>query len=156
MRKNVFGRKFKRTSNQRKGLFRSLMYAMILNGRIKTTEAKAKSIKGALEKLVTKAKNKGEGARNDLMRDLVQHDMVDKLITNIAPRFATRPGGYTRILRVGSRRKDNTAMVLLEWVDGEIITGEVVSVVVPKKDKKVVKEKPAKEEKKPVKKAAKK
>lgn len=150
MRKKVFGRKFSRTSNQRKGLFRSLMHAMILHGRIKTTEAKAKAIKGQLEKMVTKAK-KGLTAENDLMRDLVQHDMVEKLISNIAPRFMTRPGGYTRILRLGSRKKDNTAMVMLEWVEQEIITGEVV--VAPKKEKKVkvIKEKAVKEEKKPTK-----
>lgn len=153
MRKKVFGRKLKRTSNQRKGLFRSLMHAMILHGRIKTTEAKAKAIKGELEKLVTKAK-KGVVAENDLMRDLVQHDMVEKLITNIAPRFTTRPGGYTRILRLGSRKKDNTAMVLLEWVEQEIITGEVMPAV--KKEKKVKrakveKTKPVKVEKKPIK-----
>ena len=157
MRKKVFGRKFSRTSNQRKGLFRSLMYAMILHGRIKTTEAKAKAIKGQLEKMVTKAK-KGLTAENDLMRDLVQHDMVEKLISNIAPRFVGRPGGYTRILRLGSRKKDNTAMVMLEWVEQEIVTGEVV--VAPKKEKKVkvVKEKTVKEEKNPakVKKTAKK
>ena len=127
------------------------MHAMILHGRIKTTEAKAKAIKGQLEKLVTKAKNKGKEAENDLMRDLVQHEMVEKLISNIAPRFTARPGGYTRILRLGSRKKDNTAMVMLEWVEQEIITGEVVAT--PKKEKKVkvTKEKTVKEEKKPAK-----
>jgi large subunit ribosomal protein L17 len=148
MRKRVFGRKLKRTSNQRQGLFRSLMHAMILHGRIKTTEAKAKAIKGQLEKLVTKAKNKGKEAENDLMRDLVQHEMVEKLISNIAPRFTTRPGGYTRILRLGSRKKDNTAMVMLEWVEQEIITGEVVVASKKEKKVKVIKEKIVKEEKK--------
>ena len=115
------------------------MHSMILHGKINTTEAKAKSIKGALEKLVTKAKNKGEEARNDLMRDLVQHEMVDKLIKDIAPRFKERPGGYTRILRVGNRLKDNSPRVILEWVESSILVGEVVGSTKPQKKAKVKK-----------------
>jgi large subunit ribosomal protein L17 len=68
MRKKVFGRQFKRTTNQRKALFKSLTQALVLHGRIKTTEAKAKSIKGEVEKLITYAKNKKENAPQNLQR----------------------------------------------------------------------------------------
>ena len=141
MRKRVVGRKFKRTANQRKALLKSLVHSMILVGRIKTTEAKAKAIKAKVEKLVTKARNKGEEARNDLLRDLANHDIVEKLISNIAPRFKERTGGYTRILRLGRRVKDNSPMVLLEWVESEIIIGESVVNTSSKKDKKEKKKK---------------
>lgn len=141
MRKRVFGRKFKRTANQRKALLKSLVHSMILVGRIKTTEAKAKAIKAKVEKLVTKARNKGEEARNDLIRDLANHDIVEKLISNIAPRFKDRTGGYTRILRLGRRVKDNSPMVLLEWVESEIIIDQTVDANSNKKDKKEKKQK---------------
>lgn len=117
MRKKNFGRHFKRTTNQRKGLFRSLMNSLILNERIKTTEAKAKSIKSEVEKLVTKAKNDGEAGKNILLSHLPNEDVVNKLIAEIAPRFKERPGGYTRILRLEKRLKDNSQMVLIEWVE---------------------------------------
>lgn len=137
MRKKIFGRRFKKDVNQRKALFRSLMHALIINEKIKTTEAKAKSIKGEIEKLVTKAKNKGDVAKNVLLSHLANEEMVDKLINEIAPRFKERPGGYTRILRLEKRLKDNSQMVILEWVE----KGSVVVVSSKNKNKRVKKEK---------------
>lgn len=162
MRKRIIGRKLKRTANQRKGLFRSLMSSLILNERIKTTEAKAKSVKGEIEKLVTKAKNKGEIARNVLLSHLPDEKVVEKLLVDIAPRFKERPGGYTRILRLEKRLKDNSQTVLLEWVEKGSITTVVANpnkrvkkekTVKPKKVKEAPKK--AKEEKKEDKKAKK-
>ncbi len=115
MRKRVFGKKLKRTTNQRKALFRSLTQALVLHGRIKTTEAKAKSIKGEVEKLITYAKNNKDNAPHYLQRHVDAKTAAG--IIKIAPVFANRPGGYTRIIRVGSRTKDNAAMVLLEFVE---------------------------------------
>lgn len=152
MRKRYFGRKFKKDTNQRKALFRSLIRSMVLNDRIETTEAKAKAIKGELEKIVTKAAKQGEAARNTLRSRLVQEPLVDKMISEIGPRFANRPGGYTRIVRLGSRLKDNSEMVLLEWVE----VGEKVSVVTNKKAEKKAKKDEKKKDvsvEKPVKKA---
>lgn len=117
MRKRIFGRRLKRDTNERKALFRSLMGSLVLHGRIRTTEAKAKSIKGELEKLVTIAKNKEENARNLLMSRLVNTIVVEKVISEIAPKFAARPGGYTRIIRMGPRVKDGAKMVLMSWVE---------------------------------------
>ena len=137
MRKNVFGRKLRRTTNQRKGLFRSLMRSLVLEGRIKTTEAKAKSVKGEIEKLVTKAKNSGEEARRDILKYLPHEDVVSKIISEIAPLYKTRPGGYTRIIRLSSRKKDNAAMVMIEWVESGAVTGESAVSKTIKTEKKV-------------------
>ncbi len=116
MRKRVFGRQFKRDMNERKALFRSLMRELVLHGSIKTTEAKAKAIKGNIEKHVTKAKVKGEGALVHLQKDFT-HEVAHKIIRDIAPLFADRPGGYTRIIKLGNRVKDDARVVLLQWVE---------------------------------------
>lgn len=119
MKKNVFGRQFKRDKNQRTALFKGLMSALIINGRIKTTQEKAKAIKGEIEKLVTKSK-KGEVSRR-LLQKVLAPDLADKLIKEIGPRFSKRPGGYTRIIRIGRRVSDNASTVFIEWVEGEAV-----------------------------------
>jgi len=135
MKKKVFGRKFKKDVNQRKALFKNLMRSLILNEEIKTTEAKAKSVKGQVEKLVTIAK-KGESASYHLKKE-ISEDAVTKLIKEIGPRFASRPGGYTRIVKLGNRIKDNADMVMLEFVEkGEKIAPKKVKKSEVKKDKK--------------------
>lgn len=117
MKKQVFGRRLKRDINERKALFKSLMSSLVLQERIKTTEAKAKAIRARIEKLVTEAKKKGEQAAN-LFGLYLSPVAIDKLISDVAPRFEKRSGGYTRILRLGSRFSDNASMVLMEWVEG--------------------------------------
>ncbi|HRN96566.1 MAG TPA: 50S ribosomal protein L17 [Candidatus Levybacteria bacterium] len=155
MKKRIFGRRFKRDINQRKSLFRSLMRELVLQERIKTTEAKAKSIKAEIEKHVTKAKTHGEQARVHLQKTF-QHDVVEKLVTDLAPRFANRPGGYTRIVKLGNRTKDNASMVYIEWVEKSTIVVEPVSkkksktAVKKNKAEKVEAKAPVKEEKKKV------
>lgn len=115
MRKRVFGRKLKRTTNQRKALFKSLTDALVLHGRIKTTEAKAKSIRPSVEKLITTARKNDSNTLSSLLR-YVQLSTAERLIA-IAPVFIGRNGGYTRIIRVGGRQKDNAPMVLLEFTE---------------------------------------
>lgn len=116
MKKHVFGRHFKRDANERKALFKNLLTSLIIEERITTTEAKAKSIKGAADKLVTKAKKGGPDAFRSLAPD-IRYDAVTKLVNTIAPRFAQRQGGYTRIIKVGRRVADNAPQVIMEWVD---------------------------------------
>ena len=116
MRKNVFGRQFKRDANERKALFKNLLTSLVLEERIKTTPAKAKAIRGAADKLVTKAKKGGDEAFRALAPD-VNYNAVAKLVNDIAPRFVGRQGGYTRIIRVGRRIADNAPQVLMEWVE---------------------------------------
>ena len=115
MHKKVFGRQLKRDSNERKALFKGLMSSLVLHGRIQTTQEKAKSIKGQIEKLVTRAR-KGSGVFNSLQKYLTTPS-IKKLIEEVAPHFQNRPGGYTRIIRLGERFSDNASMVVLEWVE---------------------------------------
>ena len=116
MRKNVFGRQLKRDSNERKALFKGLASSLVLEERIQTTEQKAKSIKGQVERLVTKAKV-GDMNAERYIQPYLNADAVSKMMRDIAPRFKSRPGGYTRIIRMGRRLQDNASMVILEWVE---------------------------------------
>lgn len=115
MKKNVFGRQLKRDANERKALFKNLLTSLVLEERITTTPAKAKAIKAAADKLVTKAKKGGEDALRALAPD-IRHIAASKLIEQIAPRFMDRQGGYTRIIKVGRRVADNAPQVIMEWV----------------------------------------
>jgi len=135
MRKRVFGRQFNKDINQRKALFKGLMRSLALHEAIKTTESKAKAIRGEFESFITRAKD-GEDARYHLVKHLSE-DAVDRLIKDIAPRMKKRNGGYTRIIRLGARTKDNAEMVLLELVEkGEKI---IEKKKVERKEKKVSK-----------------
>jgi len=116
MRKNVFGRQFKRDVNERRALFKGLMSSLVLKERITTTEEKAKSIKSQVEKLVTKA-IKGDRHAESLIQPYLNAEAVKKMLTQVAPRFTKRPGGYTRIIKLGSRFSDNASLVMMEWVE---------------------------------------
>lgn len=130
MRKKVFGRKFKRDVNARKALFRSLVSSLILKERIQTTEAKAKAIKGDVDKLITKVKT-GKDPKSLLSGFLFPH-ALEKLVNDVAPRFKERQGGYTRILRVGKRFGDDASMVLMEWTTGPLPAKQVQKVKISK------------------------
>lgn len=116
MRKNVFGRQFRRDANERKALFKSLLSALVLEERIKTTEEKAKAIKGQADKLITLAHHHGKYASRWLQKYLTPK-AVEKLVAEIAPRFVNRQGGYTRFARTGNRVADNATMAYLEWTE---------------------------------------
>jgi large subunit ribosomal protein L17 len=116
MRKNVFGRQLKRDTNERKALFKTLLSSLVMYEAIQTTEAKAKAIKPAADKLITKAKKGGLHAYRLVEPDL-STEAAKKLLSAIAPRFSSRQGGYTRIIRVGNRVKDNAPKVILEWTE---------------------------------------
>ena len=115
MRHQVFGRKLNRDVKERKALFRSLVSALITKGKIKTTLAKAKAIRGLAEKLVTLAKKESSAGRMKLTSFLIKSDLVKKIIQDIAPKFLDRKGGYVRIRRIGQRIGDNAEEVFLEW-----------------------------------------
>lgn len=116
MKKRVFGRHLNRDTNERKALFKSLMTELVLHERITTTEAKAKAIRGQVEKLVTKAKNKGQQAEY-LLQPYVSAEAVKKLLNELGPRYADRPGGYTRTIKMGNRFYDNASVAIIEFVD---------------------------------------
>lgn len=133
MRKRVFGRQFNKDTNQRKALFKGLMRSLAMHEAIKTTESKAKAIRGEFESFITRAKD-GEAARYHLIKHLPE-ETVTRLIADIAPRMKERNGGYTRIIRLGTRTKDNAEMVILELVE----KGEKMVVKGTKSAKKTVK-----------------
>lgn len=117
MRHRVAGRKLGRNTGQRKGLFRSLAISLILNERVTTTEAKAKSIRPQVEKLVTLARDDTEHHRRLVASRLGNENAARKLFDVIAPRFDGQPGGYTRILKLGRRRGDAAPMALIEFIE---------------------------------------
>jgi large subunit ribosomal protein L17 len=109
--------KLSRDSAHRKSLMMNLSREVIDHERIQTTEAKAKAVKPELERLITLAKRGDQHARRQAMARLGQDKfIVYKLFEEIAPRYAERPGGYTRILKLGPRKSDSTEMVFLELV----------------------------------------
>ncbi|CAM4469466.1 MAG: 50S ribosomal protein L17 [Paenibacillus macerans] len=115
--------KLGRDSSARKALFRDLVTDLFLYERIQTTEAKAKEVRSIAEKLITKAKRGDLHARRQVAayvrRESIdgEQDAIQKLFTELAARYSGRPGGYTRILKLGPRRGDSAPMVYLELVD---------------------------------------
>src|SRR5436305_461883 len=110
-------RKLSRSASHRKALFMNLTREVIDHERIETTEAKAKAVKPEVERLITLAKRGDLHARRQALSALGQDKfVVYKLFEEIAPRYAERPGGYTRILKLGPRKSDATEMVYLELV----------------------------------------
>jgi len=116
MRHRVAGRRLNRSTGMRRALFRNLISELIRHERIRTTEAKARAIRGDAERIITLAKRGDLHARRQIMRTITDQSLVDKLFDEVAPRYVERPGGYTRMLKLGPRRGDAAAMVLLELV----------------------------------------
>ena len=119
MRHQRAGRKLGRDSAHRKALYSNLAGALIEHGRIKTTEAKAKAVKPFAEQMITLGKRGDLAARRKALSELRSQDVVAQLFSEVAPRFAERPGGYTRIVKLGQRQGDAAEMVYLELVDYE-------------------------------------
>src|SRR5207247_1113555 len=111
------GSKLGRDSAHRRALYSNLAGALIEHGRIKTTEAKAKAVKPFAEQMITLGKRGDLHARRLALAELRSQDVVHQLFADVAPRFAERPGGYTRIVRLGPRNGDAAEMVYLELVD---------------------------------------
>ena len=117
MRHHRAGKKLGRDSAHRKALYANLAGSLIEHGRIKTTEAKAKAVKPFAEQMITLGKRGDLAARRQAIAELRSQDVVHQLFANVAPRFAERPGGYTRIVKLGPRQGDAAEMVYLELVD---------------------------------------
>jgi large subunit ribosomal protein L17 len=117
MRHRRAGKKLGRDSAHRKALYSNLAGALIEHGRIKTTVAKAKAVKPFAEQMITLGKRGDLHARRLALAELRSQDVVHQLFAEVAPRFADRPGGYTRIVKLGPRNGDAAEMVYLEFVD---------------------------------------
>ena len=133
--------KLGRTAEHRKALLANQVCSLIEHERIKTTLAKAKAVRPLAEKMVTLGKNGSLHARRTALAVLRQKNAVKKLFDNIAPRSATRSGGYTRIIRLGQRKSDSASVAFIEWVDAAPVVEE------KPKDEKSKEDKPAKAQK---------
>jgi large subunit ribosomal protein L17 len=125
MRHKIAGYRLSRSKDQRIGLRRTLINQFFAHERMQTTRAKAMAIRGEAEKMITIARNSANGsdidkvnARRLIASRLGNADMVKKLFDDIAPRFANRPGGYTRLYKLGPRLGDSAEMVQIELVEG--------------------------------------
>jgi large subunit ribosomal protein L17 len=112
------GRKLNRNSSHRVALFRNLCKNLFEHGRITTTIPKAKELRSFAEKIITHAKQGDLASRRLVLRDLHDSKLVKKVFDEIAPKYATRSGGYTRVLKLAERRRgDGTQLALIELVD---------------------------------------
>ena len=120
MRHRVGGRKLQRTSSHRAALFRNMAAALIKHEQITTTTAKAKELRPYVEKLVTLAKRGGLSNRRLAQSRLMDDAQLAKLFDVIAPRYADRNGGYTRVIKAGVRISDASPVAVIEFVDRDI------------------------------------
>lgn len=117
MRHKVSGRKLDRPTDERVALFRNLVADLVRHERLRTTEAKAKEVRPIAEKMITLGKDGTVHARRQAFAYINDKDIVQKLFDDVAPRFSARPGGYTRIIKLGPRKGDGASMVQLELVE---------------------------------------
>ena len=124
MRHRVRGRKLGRTTAHRKALFRNQLTALFTHDRIVTTLAKAKELRPMAERMVTLAGTGSLPARRKVLTMVPDKEVVRRLFEEIAPRFTDRPGGYTRVMRLGRRRGDGAELAIIEFVDYELAEHE--------------------------------
>ena len=115
MRKRKLGRKLSRKKDQRKALLKGLASTLILNEKIRTTEAKAKEVRPLVEKFITQAQKRDLSSRRLLAR-FFSPKIVTKLFKEIGPRYRERKGGYTRIIKLGPRKTDGARMAIIELI----------------------------------------
>jgi len=123
MRHRKSGRKLNRNSSHRDAMFRNMAASLVEHEAIRTTLPKAKELRRVIEPLVTRAKTDGVANRRLAFARLRDKAVVGKLFTDIGPRMAGRPGGYTRILKTGMRPGDNAPMAIIEFVDRDVDAG---------------------------------
>ncbi len=116
MKKQKKGRKFGRPQDQRSAMLRGLSADFLMKEKIKTTESKAKELRPLVEKFITKAKKGGDLSKKRYLLRFLPGKAVKKLTDQIAPRYKRRPGGYTRIVKLGPRRSDGARMAIIELV----------------------------------------
>jgi large subunit ribosomal protein L17 len=117
MRHQRAGKKLGRDASHRKALYSNLAGSLIVHGRVRTTEAKAKAVRPVAEKMITLGRRGDIHARRQAMAYLRSQEVVHQLFADVAPRFVDRPGGYTRIVKIGPRPGDSAPMAYLEFVD---------------------------------------
>ncbi|MCR4305486.1 MAG: 50S ribosomal protein L17 [Candidatus Daviesbacteria bacterium] len=139
MRHRVYGKHLGRNKDQRKNLFKGLMYALFSHGTIQTSETKAKAIKGLVDKVINFAKEKNI---HDLQSHVSDKSLQERLVKEITPKLGVRTSGYTRLVKMGTRAGDQTTMVRMSIIGSEELKPL-------EKELKVKKQEPNKETKKP-------
>jgi large subunit ribosomal protein L17 len=117
MRHRKKGRQLSRTRSHKRATMRNMATSLFLHERIRTTEAKAKELRPFAEKLITLAKRGDLHSRRLAGRQIADHDALQKLFEEIGPRFERRPGGYTRILKLGARKGDGAELAFIELTE---------------------------------------
>lgn len=122
MRHNVYGRHLSRTKNERTALFKNLIQSLFLHDQIKTSEAKAKAIKGLVDKIINQAKKSKDkqsflADRLKISEFVIKKEATEKLYSNLSSRFKGRTSGYTRMVKLGRRQGDNSMQVVLSLVE---------------------------------------
>lgn len=112
----AINRKFSRPTDQRIAMLKNLTTSLLENGRIETTVAKAKEVRSTAEKMITLGKTNTLHSRRNALTFITKEDVVKKLFDEIAPKYADRQGGYTRIVKIGPRRGDAAEMAVIELV----------------------------------------
>ena len=116
MRHKIAGRKLSRSTGHRMAMYRNLVTDLLGYEKITTTEAKAKEVRGLAEKMITLGKEGQLHSRRQALSFIIDKKVAEKVFTELAPRYAERPGGYTRITKLGRRLGDGAAVVQLELV----------------------------------------
>lgn len=150
MRHNVYGKKLSRDKNQRTALFKNLVRSLIIHESIQTTDAKAKAIKGTVDKIINQAKT--PTTRRLVSQFLVDKAAQEKLIKEIIPRLGDRTSGYTSVVRIGRRLGDGAMIVRMSLIEGRV---KEAPARVEKKEKKEAAQKKVVTKKAPVKKETK-
>ncbi|MBZ0183906.1 MAG: 50S ribosomal protein L17 [Melioribacteraceae bacterium] len=151
MRHRVKGRKLSRTASHRLATLRSLSTALLKHKKIKTTVAKAKETRTFVEPLITKAKDDSVAARRHVARHIKDKEVVKELFTEIVEKIGERAGGYTRVVKLGSRPGDGADMAILELVDFNSVTDKKVKTEAEPKAEKTTKAKKSEQPKAKVK-----
>ena len=149
MRHGIAKRKLNKSISHRRSMFANMAVSLIKHEQIKTTLPKAKELRPIIEKMITKARSKDLHARREALAFLRDEAMTEKLLTVLVDRYATRNGGYTRVLKAGFRYGDMAPMAIIEFVDRDVsahgkdsgapVVAEEEAVVEEKKTKKASK-----------------
>ena len=146
MRHLKSGRKLGRTYSHRRATLANLAAALLEHKSIITTTPKAKEARGVVERLITFAKRGDLAARRRVLRTIPDKELVKELFEEIAPKYAERPGGYTRVIKIGSRKGDNAPLAVFELVDYEGVQAKKIEKQRQKRKDKATAEKQAAEE----------
>lgn len=120
MRHKTSGRKLNRTSSHRAAMFSNMATSLLLNEQIKTTLPKAKELRPFVEKLVTMARSDSLHSRRYILSKLKSQNATNKLLSNLGPRYKSRPGGYLRIIKAGFRHGDMAPIAYIQFVDRDV------------------------------------